>query len=336
MKRTILLVPILLGGVLVSCGGEEQIKEEKRESIKVSSHVKAQEEVREEETFLVEASSQEMYSSRVLQTENDYFYSSISDNNRIYRNVIKNENQNNPKSEVSMLSGTDLIHFDGKVYYSNSQDNGKIYFFETKDFNEDVEAKPLNIHSSRDLVACDDGIFYINQDDNEKIYFISYDGKINKAVTQDRAPKFIVADYKLYYQNANDGYNLYVIDLKENKRIKLTDFSVESFTATKGFILVTNSDDNNSLYFVKSNENIEKLSNRKAFELKSDLNKKENDRNKIYYINEERELVEADLGSEMKIQSERIISKTSVENYYFTTDKIIVKDEEEMMKAYNK
>lgn len=336
MKKTILLVPMLLGGLLVGCGAQKQVNEEKKEDIKVNSLVAGEEEVIEEDIFIVDAKGQEIYSSKMVETETDYFYSSISDNNRIYRSVMKDDTTGAPKSEVSMLSGDDLIYFDGRIYYSNSQDKGKIYSFEAKEFNEDVKAEPFNIYSSRDLVSCADGIFYINQDDNEKVYFTSYDGEINKAVTQDRAPKFIVSDYKLYYQNANDGYNLYAIDLSENKRVKLTDFSVESFTIANNFILVTNSDDNNSLYYVKSNESIEKVSNRKAFELKSDLYRKEKDKNKFYYINGEKELIEADFVDETKIQSEKIISKEAVEEYYFTNEKIIIKDEEEIMKAYAK
>ncbi|MGL5574175.1 MAG: DUF5050 domain-containing protein [Sarcina sp.] len=335
MKKTILLVPMLLGGLLTSCGAKEQVKEEKKEPIKVNSQV-TEEERGEDDIFIVDAKNQEIYASKIVEGETDYFYTSISDNNRIYRKVIKDGTTGAPKSEVSMLSGDDLIHKDGKIYYSNSQDDGKIYSFEVDKFNEDIKAEPFNIYRSRDLVSCEDGLFYINDNDNEKIYFSSYDAKINKAVTQDRAPKFIVSDYKLYYQNADDGYNLYAIDLSENKRIKLTDFSVESFIIANDFILATNSDDNNSLYYIKSNESIEKVSNRKAFELKNDLYKKENDRNKFYYIDEDRKLVEANFGTEMKIQSEKIISKDAVEDYYFTSKQIIVKDEEEVMKAYNK
>ncbi|WP_297521152.1 DUF5050 domain-containing protein [uncultured Clostridium sp.] len=336
MKKIILLVPILLGGMLVSCGEEPKEIEKKDNNIKVNSYVKAEDATIKEELFLVDAKTQETYSSRIAETKINYFYSSIKDNNRIYREVIKNDNINNPKSEVSMLSGKDLIHNEGKMYYSNTQDEGKIYYFDESDFNEDIEAVALNISSSRDLVASTDGIFYINEDDNEKIYFVSYDGSIDKAVTQDRGAKFIVSDSVLYYQNASDGYNLYAINLLENKRYKLTDFSVESFTVVKGFVLATNSDDNNSLYFVKSNENIEKLSDRKSFELKSDLNKTEQNKNKFYYINESRELIEADMGEGMKIKLEKRISRDSVEDYYFTSDKIVIKDEEEVLKSYNK
>ncbi|MGL4760462.1 MAG: DUF5050 domain-containing protein [Sarcina sp.] len=342
MKKTILLVPILLGGLLAGCGEEQKVVEEKVDKIKVNSHIKVEDEVTEDETFdLNLAVIDHEPGSRIVQTETEYFYSSEKDNNRIYRSPIKEEtnNTNTPtklKSEVSMLAGTDLVHNGDRVYYSNSLDNGRIYSFKISDFNEDVVAEPLNISKSRDLVMHSDGISYINEDDGNKVYFVSYDGKIDEATTQDRAGRFLHANAVSFYQNADDGYKLYAMDVKENKRYKLTDFSVESFTVLKNFILATNSDDDNSLYIIKSNKSIEKLSNRKAFELKRDLYKEKEDLNEFYYINENKELMRCNLEEEMKIQFEEKISNDLVEDYYFTDDKIIIKDEEEVLKSYNK
>ncbi|MGL5066613.1 MAG: DUF5050 domain-containing protein [Sarcina sp.] len=342
MKKTILLVPILLGGLLAGCGEEPKAVEEKSSEVRVNSYVKAEEEVVEEEVFEIDINlEQHKHGSRIIQTETEYFYSSEKDNNRIYRSPIKEEtnNTNTPtklKSEVSMLAGVDLIHHEDRIYYSNTLDEGKIYSFKIPDFNEDIVAEPLNISKSRDLVVNEDGISYINEDDGDKVYFTSYDGAINKAITQDRAGEFIHAEYVTYYQNADDGYNLYAMDVKENKRYKLTDFSVESFIVLKDFILATNSDDDNSLYIIKSNKSIEKLSNRKAFELRRDLNQEKADLNEFYYLNENKQLMRCNLEEEMKIQSEEKISNDLVEDYYFTDDKIMIKDEEEVLKSYNK
>ena len=333
MKKSIVVLPIIMSIFLMGCSDEPKKDEKVDKNIKVNSYIKVeednQEEAKKEEEIFTYARNQSNYSSKIVETQTDFFYSSIDDNNRIYRS----EKKDTKKSEVSMLSGKYLIEGDGKIYYSNSQDNGKIYFFESDKFDENIKSEKLNNYKSRDLVAVKEGLFYINEEDGEKIYFTSYDGKINKAVTQDRGAKFIIADNILYYQNANDGYKLYGVDLLDKTRFKITDFSVESFCSARESLIVTNSDDDNNIYIVYSNKSITKVSNVKAFNLKRDFMSDDKNKNLFYFVNEENNLIKASLGETLKVEDLNRQSSELVQEYYFTTENILVETQDEKYKS---
>ncbi|MGL4740640.1 MAG: DUF5050 domain-containing protein [Sarcina sp.] len=331
MRKKYFVLPLLIGLALSGCGQDETIETSKT-NIKVNSIVKGEEKLFEEAVFLVDAREQNLSSSRILFAEQDYFYSSLGDNNRIYRAIKENNISENTKSEVSMLAGKDLIYSREKIYYSNSLDNNKIYSFLVSEFNENTKVEAISKFSARDMTIVTDGFFYINEDDNEKIYFLSDDGSVEKAVTQDRAPKYIVANDILYYQNAADGYKLYAIDLLEKTKHKLTDFSVESFVSANGFILTNNSDDNNNLYLVKTSENIQKISNTYATNLKINLYSENKNRNEFYYIDENSRLVFSKLSDKMKIEKKEVIYKNIINDYYLLDNTVIIKDNSEIFK----
>lgn len=335
MRKKYFVLPLIIGLVLSGCGNDETVETSKT-NIKVNSITKGEEKLFEEEIFLVDAREQNLASSRILSIEGDYFYSSLDDNNRIYRSFKDTGSNEKSKSEVSMLTGKDLIHSGEKIYYSNSLDDNKIYSFLVNEFNENSKIEVVSKFSARDITMVTDGFFYINEDDNEKVYFLSDDGSEEKAVTQDRAPKYIVANDILYYQNATDGYKLYAIDLIEKTKHKLTEFSIESFVSVNGFILASNSDDNNSLYLVKTSEDIEKISNIYASNLKINLYGESRSRNEFYYINKNSQLVFANLSDKMRIEKSDIVYKNLVNDYYLLNENIVIRDNSEIYKRVNK
>ncbi|MGL5821651.1 MAG: DUF5050 domain-containing protein [Sarcina sp.] len=332
MRKKYFVLPLLMVLSLSGCGKDEKTETNKT-NIKVNSIVKGEEELFEEDIFLVDAREQNLNSSNILPVEGEYFYSSLADNNRIYRAIKDEGTIDKPKSEVSMLAGKDLIYSGEKIYYSNSLDNNKIYSFLVADFSENTKIEAISKFSARDITMVTDGFFYVNEDDNEKIYFLSDDGTIEKAVTQDRAAKYIVANDILYYQNATDGYKLYAIDLIEKTKHKLTEFSVESFISANGFVLTSNSDDNNSLYLIKTNEDIQKISNTYASNLKINLYGEGRNRNEFYYVNEKSELMFANLSDKMKLDKKNILHKTLVNDYYLLDKKIVIRENNEIYKS---
>lgn len=332
-KKFPLILAICLTTSLVSCADDGESNKKVQTQLKVNSHMKEEVEEIQQKEFFVDAKNQNMYSSKIVETQKDYFYSSLDDNNRIYR---KSKNNSNKDSEISMMSGNYLIQDEEKIYYSNSQENGKIYYFDSDKFDENLEPIKFNNYKSRDLVVTKDGIFYINQDDYEKIYFTSFDGKIEKAVTQDRAPKFIISDNTIYYQNANDGYKLYCINFDDKEKIMLSDFSVESFCTVNGLLLVSNSDDADSLYIVNTNKNIKKISNIKAIQLKTDIMSDTNSRESFYFVDESGEISKAQIGKDLKMKNIKILSSELTQDYHFTKDKVLIQTQDEQYKAVKK
>lgn len=325
MIRKSLAIIISIGSILfISCGAEKKEEDKVIQKQNVNSYVSAEEDVIEEEEFLVDARNQEIYSGMIVEEDKDLFYTASKDNNRIYRESINLEPSINKKSGISMMSGSDLIKSEDKIYYCNDQDNSNIYFFEMEKFDENLKPTKFNSFKSRDLVSTKDGLYYINESDREKIYFKSYDGEIEKAVTQDRAAKFIVSDYTVYYQNAMDGYSLYAMDLIEKKTYKLTDFSIESFAAVGGFVIVSNSDDNNSLYRIKGTDIIEKISEYNARNIKVDLSKKENDETSMYFTDDTGNLYKMIFNKDNTLKV-NLITDSYVEDYHFTSNKIMIK-----------
>lgn len=336
IKKSLVLVVSLASVFFVGCGAEKKVEDKKPQNQSVNSNVGAEEEVEIEEKFFIDARNQELYSGIVAESGDNLFYTLGKENNRIYRANTSSNPGINKKSEVSMMSGEDLIVYEDKIYYCNDQDNGNIYFFEIDKFNENLKPVKFNNFKSRDLVSTKDGIYFINESDGEKVYFKSYDGEIEKAVSQDRAAKYIISDYVMYYQNAKDEYNLYAMDLIEKKTYKLTNFSVESFTTVAGVIVASNSDDNNSLYKISGTDNIEKISNHHARNIKTDLLNKNDSQKTIYFTDDIGSLYKMNFTNDNKVNVD-LVSNSSIEDYYFTANKIItIKNPNESYESISK
>ena len=314
------------------CTAEENSENKEEKNIKVNSHIETYKEVTHEEELLIVAENQDISSGKIVETEKECFYSSIKDNNRIYR-AYKNTSGMEGKSEVSMLTGVNLVLNSDKVYFSNTNDNYNIYYFETDKFDENYVPTKVNNMRSRNLVSAKDGIYYINEDDNEKIYFVSYDGDIDEAITQERAAKFIVSGDIIYFQNADDGYNLYAIDKVKKERYKLTDFAVDSFTIVNKVIVASNSDDNNSIYLIRGTNDIKKISNIYAANIKSDLSVGNTVSKEFYFISDDKNLYKMSLTDRNEKDKVTLVSKENIEDYYFTSDKIVIEDESRIYKS---
>lgn len=335
MRKKFIFVLGLFAMTFTGCTAEENNENKEAKNIKVNSHIETYKEVTQEDELLIIAENQDISSGKIVETEKEYFYSSIKDNNRIYR-AYKNTSGMEGKSEVSMLTGVDLVLNSDKVYFSNTNDNKNIYYFETDKFDENHVPTKVNNMRSRNLVSAKDGIYYINEEDNEKIYFISYDGEIDEAITQERAAKFIVSGDIIYFQNADDGYNLYAIDKVKKERYKLTDFAVDSFTIVNKVIVASNSDDNNSIYIIRGTNDIKKISNIYATNIKSDLSVENIVSKEIYFISDDKNLYKMSLTDRNEKDKVTLVSKENIEDYYFTSDKIVIEDESKIYKSIKK
>lgn len=267
MKKILLLLPLALSVILLSCSSQSTTQNNKDQSsgsaprqisINSSNNVVSD---GNSNSNLDKESFKNGYTSFSLKDTATYtslfqvngstvVFPNWDDNNNI--SIIK---EPYPQNLVNTSNIGDFYKYPANslavanniVYFSDADNKSKL---SSIDLSNRAYKANLTVGPASNIIAVDNAIYFTDASAENKLHVFDTTNNSDSVIVADNVGNYFVDEDTIIYENKSDKSNLYKINTDGTQKVKLTNFSVNSFGPYSGQILAINSADNNNLYAI--------------------------------------------------------------------------------------